>query len=180
MQENIEIWKDVVGYEGYYQVSNLGRVKSLDRKINKNGLIYEINGKILSPRKVGKGYLSVALQINKNRKNFMVHRLVAECFIKNSFNLKEVNHKDENKENNNLSNLEWCDHKYNSNYGNRGKKISEKLLLNHVRRKRIAMMKNGVHLETFNSIVEANNKFVKNGKSVNACLIGKTKNCIRI
>lgn len=175
MQQNIEIWKDVVGYESYYQVSNLGRVKSLDRVVLKNGLSVSLKGCILRPRVSGKGYLSVALQINGMRKNFMVHRLVATAFIENTDNLKEINHIDEIKSNNNAYNLEWCTHKYNSNYGSRGKRISEKLLIKNEKRKKVEMIKDGIVIKTFESITDANNNFVKNGKSIYWCLSGKTK-----
>ena len=115
-----EYWKPVVGYEGLYEVSNWGRVKSL--KFGKE--------KILKPSKNKKtkhGYLQVALWKNGQYKRYYVHRLVAEAFIDNPNNYKEVNHKDENKTNNVVSNLEWCDRKYNQNYGTRTEKCSKKV-----------------------------------------------------
>lgn len=113
-----EIWKDVIGYEGLYQVSNLGRVKSLPR-FRKTIHSYISKEKILSPRKVGKDreYLSVLLQANCVRRNFKIHRLVAAAFIPNPKGYKEINHKDENKGNNRVENLEWCSRSYNINYG---------------------------------------------------------------
>ena len=112
-----EIWKPVVGYEGHYQVSNFGRVKSI--KFGK-----EI---ILKPKKDKYGYLHVNLYKNNKRKDFLVHRLVAEAFIPNSDNLPLVNHKDENPSNNFVDNLEYCTNKYNLNYGTAQQRKSHKL-----------------------------------------------------
>ena len=109
-----EIWKDVKDYKGLYKVSNFGRVKSLKR-INCYGRI--INEKILTSTLNNKGYLRVKLSKNGKGKNVSVHRLVAEAFIPNPNNLPQINHKDENPKNNNVKNLEWCDNKYNSNFG---------------------------------------------------------------
>ena len=119
-----EKWKPVRGYEGIYEVSNLGRVRSVDRvnsfeawgKTNYR----KLKGKIRKQNFDGRGlYLHVSLNDGKRNKIALVHRLVAEAFIENPDNLPEVNHKDENKTNNNVSNLEWCDHKYNNNYGSK-------------------------------------------------------------
>lgn len=110
----MEVWKDIKGYEGIYQVSNLGNIKSLDR--------ITCDGKRIKGRNLKGGggkniYISVLLCKNGNYKSFKVHRLVAETFIDNPKNLPMVNHKDENKKNNHVENLEWCDAKYNNNYG---------------------------------------------------------------
>ena len=122
-----EIWKDVHGYEGYYQVSNLGNVKSLTRTIQRvhNGTgDLNLNGRLLSQRTTGNRYKSVILSKFGTKKGKLVHRLVAEAFIPIPSNYPIVNHKDENKSNNNVFNLEWCDNVYNSNYGTVGDKIS--------------------------------------------------------
>lgn len=127
----VEIWKDIKGYEGLYQVSNLGRVKSVARKYwNANNNSYsQFKEKIKKPHLHGKGYLRILLSKDCKQNNFLVHRLVAEAFIPNPNNLPQVNHKDEDKTNNFVhvnsdgtvdpakSNLEWCDNKYNCNYG---------------------------------------------------------------
>lgn len=101
----VEIWKDVKDYEGKYQVSNLGRVKSLIYKNNANNRIYK-REKILKLFHDRNGYLRVDLKMGK-RKNAQVHRLVAIAFIDNTYNKPQVNHKDKNKENNKVENLEW-------------------------------------------------------------------------
>lgn len=111
---NNEIWKDIPNYEEYYQASNYGRIRSLDRIIymnHRNGKIakHYFKGKILSTRINNIGYVKVDLTKNKNQKTFSVHRLVAETFIPNPNSLPQVNHKDGNKLNNNVNNLEWCD-----------------------------------------------------------------------
>ena len=114
-----EYWKPVVGYEGLYMVSNWGRVKSI--KFGKE--------KILKQSKDKKtGYLHVGLCKENILKHFLVHRLVAEAFIDNSDNLPQVNHKDENKTNNNVDNLEWCTNEYNINYGTRTERYSKPVL----------------------------------------------------
>ena len=111
-----EIWKDIAGYEGLYKVSNLGRVKSLNyRKTGKE--------RILIPCKTANGYLQVRLSKNCISKQHLIHRLIAQAFIENPENLPEVNHIDEDKTNNCVSNLEWCDRKYNNNYGTHNEKI---------------------------------------------------------
>ena len=112
----MEEWKDIEEYEGLYQVSNLGRVKSL----------YWNNERIMKTAKDKDGYLLVNLYKNKKGKSYLVHRLVAMAFIPNPNNLPEVNHKDEDKTNNNVDNMEWCGRKYNINYGTGIERRSEK------------------------------------------------------
>lgn len=114
----MEIWKDIVGYEGCYQVSNLGRVKSLN---------YLQKGKeqILKAQVVSCGYFAVTLSKEGKSKTHTIHRLVAKTFIDNPDNLPQVNHKDEDKTNNRVENLEWCSAEYNVNYGSRTKRQSE-------------------------------------------------------
>ena len=109
-----EIWKDIKGYEGYYQVSNLGRIKSLDRMKNNQYNEYFMSGRILKSSIIkDKGYCRVSLNNGKGRKSKRVHRLVAEAFIPNLENKPEVNHIDGNKLNNCADNLEWCTNKEN-------------------------------------------------------------------
>lgn len=122
LNNNAEVWRDIVGYEGLYQVSNFGRVKSLKRKyINQYGEFGEkeefIKAQRLSAfdksRKDTKGYFVVSLADNDRGKWVRVHRLVATAFLPNPDNLPEVNHKDGNKQNNNVENLEWVSHAQN-------------------------------------------------------------------
>lgn len=122
-----EIWKPIIGYEGLYEISNLGRVKSLPKyhKTRFSGYIKKC--KILKPRIDSYGYLMVALCKDKKQKNFLIHRLVAKHFIANPNNYDSINHKDECKTNNNVNNLEWCTRYYNNNYGTRNKRMSETL-----------------------------------------------------
>lgn len=115
-----EIWKDIKGYEGLYQVSNKGNVKSLNYK--RSG-----KDKILKLVKQKNNYIKIQLYKDRISKQFFVHRLVAETFIDNPDNLLCVNHKDENPSNNFVENLEFCTHKYNSNYGTSKERIAEKL-----------------------------------------------------
>ena len=116
----IEEWKSIPGYEGLYEVSNLGRVRSLDRYVKTCYEAYKLHkGKILSPAKDKNGYLKVHLCYNGKHNIIRVHRLVAQAFLLNPDNLPEVNHKDEDKTNNSVDNLEWCDRSYNISYGTR-------------------------------------------------------------
>lgn len=108
-----EIWKDISGYENEYQVSNLGRIKSLKSSL------------ILKPMIATNGYLIACLWKHNKQKKICVHRLVANAFLSNPNSYTDVNHIDENKKNNSVSNLQWCTHLYNMNYGNVKKLISE-------------------------------------------------------
>lgn len=124
-----EIWKDIKDYEGLYQVSNLGNVRSLPHKvICWNG--YTMTTK-LHPGKFRKsypdkyGYLHIKLSNKGTTKSFLIHRLVAEAFIPNPNNFPIINHKDENPQNCCVSNLEWCDVIYNNNYGTRNIRMAK-------------------------------------------------------
>lgn len=144
---NREIWKPIEGY-AYYLISNLGRVKSVERTHTTNNRWGKIDRvvkeRILKQTKVSGGYLRVVLCKNGICKTFLVHRLVAQAFIPNPNNLPEINHRDENKQNNCIDNLEWCTYKYNSNYGTSKKRISEKhkgKILNPEHKRKIANSK---------------------------------------
>ena len=105
-----EIWRTIEGYKGLYEISSLGNVRSLN---------YRHTGRtqLLKPTMERLGYLQVGLSKNGKRKRYKVHRLVAQAFLTKTEGLPEVNHIDENKQNNCVDNLEWCDRSYNVNYG---------------------------------------------------------------
>lgn len=126
----IEIWKDINGYEGFYQISNFGNVKSLARSCGTKLKKYTCKERILKKRKID-GYYTVALYKNGKMKSFKCSRLVAQAFIPNPTNLPCVNHIDEDKYNDCVSNLEWCSIKYNSNYGSVKEKLRQYRLGTH-------------------------------------------------
>jgi hypothetical protein len=131
-----EIWKDVEGYEGFYQVSNFGNVKSLDvfvlKKNFKNEPVYVLRkGRILKQGVRCGGYLGVGLSKYGKTTSFSVHRIVAKAFIDNPNNLPQINHKDEDKTNNRVDNLEWCDSKYNNNYGTHNERAFKNRVITH-------------------------------------------------
>ena len=113
-----QVWKDIPGFEGKYQVNQVGQVRSLN---------YKRTGKVkrLSPGLASNGYLLIMLWKDNKCKDYLAHRLVAQAFIPNPNNLPCVNHKDENKANNCVWNLEWCTYKYNNNYGTKKERLSE-------------------------------------------------------
>ena len=155
-----EIWKDIAGYEGRYQVSNFGRVKSLPGKSSTNAY----KGGVLVLMKDACGYLTV----NLSRKMYSVHRLVAMAFIDNPNGYPCVNHKDENKANNSVENLEWCTYKYNSNYGTRNKRISE-----NGGRKIAQYSLNGELIKTWNSAAEAARHYKVRRTTISGCCAGR-------
>lgn len=100
-----EKWKPIKGFDGYF-ISSYGRIWSNKQK-----------ARFMEPHNTGRGYLMIGLYIKNKAYHKLVHRLVAEAFIENPLKLPQVNHKDENKQNNHVNNLEWCTQKYNINYG---------------------------------------------------------------
>ena len=111
-----EIWKDIPEFKGCYQASNTGYIRRIGDCSNQNNSWKLKEPRILKPKNNGRGYLYVILSINGVHYNRYIHRLVAQTFIENPSSYKEINHKDGNKENNAISNLEWCDHSYNGKH----------------------------------------------------------------
>lgn len=141
----IEEWKKIEGYEDY-EVSNFGRIKSYKQ---------DKNGKITLGNKDKKGYLTKMLYNKDGCKTFKVHRLVAQAFIPNPNNLPQINHKDENKTNNNVSNLEWCDNDYNNHYGTKIERAAVSNYCCETTSKKVYSVDNNGIIENFNSIGEA-------------------------
>ena len=144
----MEIWKDVHEYNGLYQVSNYGRVRSLN---------YLGHGKtqILKHNIITKGYHQVKLSKNNVSKCFLVHRLVAELFVDNPNpdNFNQVNHKDEDKNNNSFSNLEWCDNDYNCHYGTRSIRSQMNNTNNPLRSKAVLCIETGKVYPSINEVL---------------------------
>ena len=148
----MEVWKDVPGYEGLYQVSNLGNVMR--------------DGKKLSPGIGSHGYPSVVLSKGGKTKPYCVHRLVALSFIPNPNNFKCVNHKDENRNNNRVENLEWCSYRYNNAYGTRRvREITTKS-------RQVEQLKNGVLIKVWSSTRDAHKHGFISG-CISLCCNGK-------
>ena len=126
-----EEWRDIAGFEGMYQISNFGNVKSVSRYVfageHANHSYFRVNEKMLKGSLDHKGYRGVNLSCNGRVRRFLVHRLVAQAFIPNPDNLPCVNHKDENPRNNCVDNLEWCTYKYNNEYNGRVDKCRDKI-----------------------------------------------------
>lgn len=152
-----EEWMPVMGYEGYYEVSNFGNIRSLDRTYtNRCGVTKKKKGRLLKLSSDQRGYKICGLYVNGKGKSVRVHRLVALNFIPNPHNLPEINHKDEDKTNNYVGNLEWCDSKYNKNYGTWRKKLSRsQSISNSYATKVVAFDKKDRVIGTFDSIVNA-------------------------
>lgn len=156
---NKEQWKDILGYEGLYQVSNLGRVKSL--KFDKE--------RILKNRTNSNGYLSVQLSKGNKIKSFLIHRLVANAFLPNPNNYSYVNHKDENKTNNCVDNLEWTSHESNCNFGTRNERISEQNINGKCSKEVIQCDLEGNEIARFPSVGEVQRQFGYLQGNISSC-----------
>lgn len=123
-----EQWLPITGYEDFYEISSYGRVRSKSVYITTlKGRQYHRKCRILKAYKASDGYLKTILTVDGKQKTFLIHRLVAQAFIPNPSNLPLVNHKDENKTNNRVENLEWCDNSYNMRWNGLNRRISNKL-----------------------------------------------------
>lgn len=122
-----EIWKDIKGYKGLYQVSNYGNIRSLGKHVNGRNSKRFVKGKIIKLFDDKDGYKIVNLYKKSKMKQFRIHRLVAIAFIPNPNNYPIINHKNEIKNDNKVENLEWCSNKYNCNYGTRNDKIRKRI-----------------------------------------------------
>lgn len=151
-----EEWKDIKGYEGLYMISSYGRIKSLGNDKNRKE-------KILKPYPNDKGYLHTMLSKDGKTKNISIHRLVAETFIPNPDNLPQVNHKDEDKTNCVVSNLEWCSAEYNCNYGTRNQSISKPI---------VQYTKEGQFVAEYHSMLEAERQNGVNQGNISRCCRG--------
>lgn len=158
--ENEEVWKDISGYEGLYQVSDKGRVKSL----------WFGKERIMKFERDKKGYLAVQLCKNGEIKRCTVHRLVAQSFIPNPQNLPQLNHKDENPSNNKVENLEWCSAKYNNNYGTHIQRITEKLS-----KPVLQYNKDGEFVKEWKSQSDVERNLGYSQRNISACCRGKYK-----
>ncbi len=179
-----EVWKDVEDLDGAYSVSNLGRVRSNKRKcrawITKRGKesIRTVEARICKQHIV-MFYFKVQLSYPDKKKHVNVHRLVAEAFISNPNNYPAINHKDENKLNNKVENLEFCSYAYNNNYGTRNERISKAQRNIPCKSKRVLQMSlDGSPIKVWDSICEAGragydrksiSKCCRNAKGYNTC-----------
>ena len=163
----IEVWKDIKNYEGLFQVSNFGQILSLN---------YHRTGKpkLLKPVKHPQGYLLVHLSKNGKSKMFKIHRLVAQTFLPNPDNLPQVNHKDENKANNRVDNLEWCDGKYNHNYGTRNERVSKTMTNGKTSKKVLQFSLTGEFIREWESTQECGRNGFNQG-NISSCCLGERK-----
>ena len=164
---------------GLYEVSNLGRVKKIKRKIKNKYIDRDkaINT-ILKGSKTQKGYHIIKLTKDKKIKTIGIHRLVAEAFIPNPNNLPQVNHKDENKTNNKVNNLEWCTVEYNNNYGTKKERLKahhNPIIYESLKKKVIQYDKNMNKIAEYSSISEASKKNKINDRNISSCCKQKRK-----
>jgi hypothetical protein len=163
MKEEIEVWKDVPEYKGLYQVSNLGRVKSLDRIVINGGKRNKLKSKLLKPSCSGNGYPSVNFWMNRKYKTKLVHRLVAILFIENPKNKPHINHINGIKTDFSITNLEWCTHKENCIHAAKIGLLhpywtGKSGFLHHRSKAVLQINENGFIVNRFGSLMEAERK----------------------
>lgn len=145
----------IEGYENY--------------EVRPNGdVINTVTDRVLKPGKDGSGYLFVHLYKNSKPKKFLIHRLVSQAFIPNPLNLPFVNHKDEDKTNNKVENLEWCTHEYNLNYGTRNERISKAMS-----KPILQLRKDGSLIRVWSSVMEVEKQLHYNHQNISKCCLGK-------
>ena len=178
-----EEWRPVEGWEGLYEVSNMNRVKSVERTVWDNRGYYKIVAeRFLKPGKNRSGYLYVALWKDGKAKYYLVHRLVATAFCENPEGYTEVNHIDEDKTNNCADNLEWCSRSYNLTYNGRAKKVGKKSaekLTNHPKTSKPIIgidVRTGLIVE-FASVHEAEREIGIHHSNIIKCCKGKANSC---
>ena len=170
-----EIWADIPGFEGSYQVSNRGRVRSCDRYIKASRGMQKKHGQIIRPMLRPNGYLTIGLYMNGKRTERYVHRIVALLFVDNPNMYDEVNHKDENKTNNCSENLEWCTHGYNINYGTAKEKISKTRLEKGYGAIPVAQMLDGKIIATYKSASDAERATGICASAIRKVCLGRSK-----
>ena len=165
-----EIWKTVKGYEGRYEISNMGRVRSFAQD-SKEGKI-----KIGNPNM--RGYLCILLYDgNGNKKWYFVHRLVADAFIENPNEYPQINHKDENKTNNCVDNLEWCTNEYNIHYGTRLERVALSNRCCETTSSKIYSIDQDGNVEQYDSIGEAERQTGLCHSNIVRTLKGRSHTC---
>lgn len=179
---NEEVWKDIQGYENLYQISNIGRIRSLG-----NGKSGKSKLRIMKTTLNHKGYLMIRLCKDGKSKGYLVHRLVANAFIPNPNNLPQVNHINEAKEDNRVENLEWCTNEYNHNYGTRIERVRQKQIGNpkmktclgkfskehHSSKPIIQFTLDGELVRMWYSATDAQREKGFNSKTISSCCNGK-------
>lgn len=184
--EALEIWKDIECYEGIYQISNLGNVKSLPRLVkNKNGY-RKVQGGLLKTCLNSKGYVIVPLTTKQKSKFYFVHRLIANAFIPNHENKPYINHKDCNQKNNNIENLEWCTQKENVNHAIKNGRYENVFRVaktkrpehnKHLRKNIIQKDLEGNFIKQWNGIIRASKELNLDSRGLSHVLNGKQKTC---
>lgn len=161
--DGVELWKPIKDYEGLYEISNYGRVKSLERYTNSKNeagcILQKHNERILKNNITKSGYVMATLYKNGVPKSYFIHRLVAKAFIPNHNLLREVNHIDENKQNNRVDNLEWCSREYNNRYS-KAKKI-------------IQYDMSGKYIRSWESSYQASRENKLYSSNIRNCCLGK-------
>lgn len=164
------MWKDIKNYEGLYQISDTGEVRSLDKLVTySNGRKHLYKGKLISPA-IHNNYYAVTLHKDGKMQTVYIHRLVAQHYLDNPNNLPYINHKDENKLNNAVSNLEWCTPLYNNIYGNRIEKVKQSTY-----KKVYQLDLSGNIIKLWNSPTEVESILGIKRASISNCITGRSK-----